>query len=519
MIYKDIRFYSKHFISVPRRDGMLEDLSANQHPTLLHGWGYTKEPLTVREEGTHFGFVVDGLTHVTRTYAGLDQVFTLTQGMYFCVPGSVSVHGGCGILISSLRYHGMFMIGGPIEKKGRLLYMDGCSDALLVPPTIKGDPCLNHLHFPPSISQTRHTHPSIRIGVVTSGKGRCIVPENENGTGSDIKIPLTPGQIFVIPAGGQHSFFTDDSTLDIIAYHPDSDTGPTHDDHPMINRTFVNGISARNIEKIRTKSIAENIVMVGEERTPLGLVVNSSTHVDTTQAAGAESTQPESVLGPDDRRNRILRTTDSPYKAICQILAKFPNGMTSRSTGCFITQKNVLTAGHSLYIPSCGGCATEIEVIPGRDGESRPFDSQVTTLCDIAPSWINNSDSNCDYAVIHLPDNSLGKQVGWLELADLPDSSLLGRRVNISGYPADKLIGTQWDHGGTITSVEKQKIYYDIDTSGGQSGSPVYYCLDGQYYVVGIHAYGDRLNSATRIRPEVIDNIRLWNNFPGFTVS
>ncbi|MDR9895291.1 cupin domain-containing protein [Aetokthonos hydrillicola Thurmond2011] len=231
------------------------DLSSNEHPTQLYGWGCGEERVTVGEEGTHFGFVFDGFTNLTTCYAGFEQVFTLAKGMYFCVPGSVSVSGGWGILISSLKYHGMFMIGGPVEEKGRLLYMDGCSDSLLVPPTIKGDPCLNHLHFPPRISQTRHTHPSIRIGIVMSGKGRCIIPENDDGTGLDVEIPLTPGQIFVIPTNGQHSFFTDDSTLDIIAYHPDSDTGPTHDDHPMINRTFVKGQSAREIKEIRTKII------------------------------------------------------------------------------------------------------------------------------------------------------------------------------------------------------------------------------------------------------------------------
>ncbi len=256
MIIKGVHSHSKHFSSVTSSDGMLVDLSTNQHPTLLHGWGYTGERVNVTEFGTHFGFVVDGLTDVTTNHAGFNQVFTLTKGMYFCVPGSVSVCGGRGIVISSLSYRGMFMIGGPIEEKGRLLYMDGCSDALLVPPTIKGDPCLNHLHFPQGIRQTRHTHPSIRIGVVTGGKGRCIVPENDDGTGSDIEIPLTPGQIFMIPEGGQHSFFTDDSLLDIIAYHPDSDMGPTHDDHPMINRTFVRGISAKDIQEIRTKSIS-----------------------------------------------------------------------------------------------------------------------------------------------------------------------------------------------------------------------------------------------------------------------
>ena len=58
-----------------------------------------------------------------------------------------------------------------------------------------------------------------------------------------------------IPTGGQHSFFTDDQTMDVIAYHPDSDTGPDHDDHPMVNRTLVDGIPAAEIDEIRTQKI------------------------------------------------------------------------------------------------------------------------------------------------------------------------------------------------------------------------------------------------------------------------
>lgn len=249
-------FYSKHFISVPSRDGLLADFSKDEYPTQLYGWGYTEDTLNLKSEGSYFGFVVDGQTDITSHHAGFELVFTLAKGMYFCVPaGPLSIRGGCGIAIASLNYRGMFMVGGPIEEKGRLRYMDGCSDSLLIPPTIKGDPCLNHLHFPPGISQTRHTHPSIRIGVVTSGEGHCEVPENEDGTGAAIEIPLTPGQIFIIPPEGHHSFFTKDNTLDIVAFHPDSDIGPTHDDHPMVNRTYVNGRSAKEIDEIRTKVI------------------------------------------------------------------------------------------------------------------------------------------------------------------------------------------------------------------------------------------------------------------------
>ena len=43
--------------------------------------------------------------------------------------------------------------------------------------------------------------------------------------------------------------------MDVIAYHPDSDTGPTHDDQPMIKRTIVDGVSAADIDEIRTTDI------------------------------------------------------------------------------------------------------------------------------------------------------------------------------------------------------------------------------------------------------------------------
>lgn len=255
MIKTDSLFQSKHFLSLPCDDGMLSDFSQDQHPTQVYAWGYRSKDLTISVEGTSLGFVYSGRASITLTLSDCKQTFGLNTGMYFSVPNSFSISGGCGFITSRLGYQGTFMIGGPIEKQGRLLYIDGCSDSLLIPPVILGDPCLNYLHFPPLISQTRHTHPSLRVGIVARGRGRCVVPCNDNGTGSDVTIPLTLGNVFIIPTDGHHSFFTDDSEMDVIAYHPDSDTGPTHDDHPMINRTIVGGISAANLQEIRTAKI------------------------------------------------------------------------------------------------------------------------------------------------------------------------------------------------------------------------------------------------------------------------
>ena len=41
--------------------------------------------------------------------------------------------------------------------------------------------------------------------------------------------------------------------MNVVAFHPDSDFGATDINHPMINRTIVDGISANSIDSIRTK--------------------------------------------------------------------------------------------------------------------------------------------------------------------------------------------------------------------------------------------------------------------------
>lgn len=158
--------------------------------------------------------------------------FVLEQGMYAAAVGAARVEGpGSGMVVSRNGHLAMFLLGGPIEVEGRLRYIDGCTDSLLLPPTRLGDPCLNHLHIPAGTRQSRHTHPSVRIGMVTRGRGRCVTPGGEQ--------PLEPGVGFSIPPDGLHCFHTDAEALDVVVYHPDSDTGPSDEDHPMLNRTIL----------------------------------------------------------------------------------------------------------------------------------------------------------------------------------------------------------------------------------------------------------------------------------------
>lgn len=230
---------NKAFVPYSLTHGLLVDLSTDEFPTLLRTWN--EGVLDLPTIGTHYGYVWRGEPIITSDTG----TFTLQPGMYFSIPGNGKLLGaGQGIVITRLGYQGVFSIGGPIESDGRLLYIDGCRDSLLIPPVMQGDPCLNALYFPSGINQTQHTHPSMRVGIIVSGRGECVT--------ADEVIPLEPGQVFVIPAGELHSFRTSDSSMVVVAFHPDSDVGPTDEAHPMVNRTLVNGISASRLEGIRT---------------------------------------------------------------------------------------------------------------------------------------------------------------------------------------------------------------------------------------------------------------------------
>jgi len=182
---------------------------------------------------TYYGYVVRGQARVhTKLFDALAH-----PGTFFCFPGPGELHAeGVVVVIERLGYRGLPQLGS-IEAEGRLAYIDGCSDTVLVAPARLGDPVLNFLHFPPGIEQSVHSHPSIRLGVVARGGGEAHGPGPK---GEPWHLPLTPGSVFLLSPHEMHAFRTTTgrSSMDVIAYHPDSDWGPTDGEHPMLNRTY-----------------------------------------------------------------------------------------------------------------------------------------------------------------------------------------------------------------------------------------------------------------------------------------
>lgn len=216
--------------------GLLFEDNLSNYPTRLFGYktGELSEPaiMQIDNVGACFGYVYSGQLSVQDSFVN----WSVQKEQWFHVPT------GCNLKIyplttvvicQRLYYQGMHLMGGPIEKTGRLRYIDGCTDSLLCCPPLKGDPCLNLLHFPSHTKQTPHTHPSIRAGIIARGNGLCCTKGDT--------IELEEGMVFMIAANSVHHFQTHEHSMDVIAYHPDSDWGPTHEEHPMINRTWVNG--------------------------------------------------------------------------------------------------------------------------------------------------------------------------------------------------------------------------------------------------------------------------------------
>lgn len=225
----------------------------------------------------------------------------------------------------------------------------------------------------------------------------------------------------------------------------------------------------------------------------------------------------KTVHGNDDRV-RIKNTTVFPYKCIARLYITGQNGDRWSGSGFFIGPKCVITSGHVVFPDR--RWASEIKVVPGQNGNNGPFGAQVSRkFCSVA-GWTDDNRENpedYDYGAIILPDTTLYNRIcAYFEyqVNDNPGT------LNNSGYPVDKSVdkwkGTQWFNAGPVLRTSTRRFFYKIDTSEGQSGSPVWVNSGSNLIVVGVHGYGiyegEDSNSAIRCIEDVARNWTDWRN-------
>lgn len=245
----------------------------------------------------------------------------------------------------------------------------------------------------------------------------------------------------------------------------------------------------------------------------------------------------ERVVYLDDRE-QVLETNEYPWCLITFLEIDFPLG-TGIGTGWLVGGNKILTAGHCLYSHEHGGWARSIKVTPGNDvdnpeestSDEAPYGSYEAVALQSTPEWISNAKVELDVGMIHI-DHPIGDDLGHFGISVYDESDELnGAKIRIAGYPMthhplnaqtgslseQKVAGQMWTHSDKIIDIKDGRIFYKLDTTGGQSGSPVVLLgLDALGLVaIGIHNYGfndyqKQENKATLINEEIWGFIKEW---------
>lgn len=234
---------------------------------------------------------------------------------------------------------------------------------------------------------------------------------------------------------------------------------------------------------------------------------------DVAIASFGDTAVLEAIIGTDDR----VQVSDdlmnaNPWRQICALRITSQTNQVYVGTGWFIGSGMLATAGHCVFLQNDGGWAKSIDVVPAKHGPAEPFRVKSTHF-NAVDGWTRDRSRDFDYGVIRLDDVRPGTALGNFEVESLADGELVGVEAKISGYPADRLNAQyQFFHERPVKSVTDTRLDYDIDTFGGQSGSPIWQeGVHGSPVAVGIHTTGGvTSNSGTRINDEVLDNLLRW---------
>ncbi|MEZ5915528.1 MAG: hypothetical protein R3C42_07905 [Parvularculaceae bacterium] len=259
-------------------------------------------------------------------------------------------------------------------------------------------------------------------------------------------------------------------------------------------------LSKSNVLSLLAKLLAE------AETAPMGESASETEEAIATEVAAAM----EVIIGTDDRI-RINGTTNTPWRRFCALKIYF-KGATYRGTD-FHRSARGHPRGRALRLPASAHMAgrRRSRLTTGANG-ALVRNGDVDGVSRSVRGWVVERKPSCDYGCIVLPQGSFGgRNLGQFGFAAFPPQTLLAQPAILAGFPGDKPFAELWGMSRRIKTVTPDRLVYDIDSMGGQSGSPIYIKRNGERYVVGIHNYGASSgNSATRVTQSVYRRLQGW---------
>lgn len=244
---------------------------------------------------------------------------------------------------------------------------------------------------------------------------------------------------------------------------------------------------------------------------------------------------PQSVIG-EDQRSPEADTRKWPGSAVVQISFRVREGSSLKAcSGAMIAPDVLLTAGHCVYSQgaqvSNGTWHRDFTIYPGRSKEHTPFGRCGAKQLFSVGGWVNgvkNSESAKlhDIAAIKL-DCEVGHRSQWFTM--VADERPVGAGTVVRGYPQEPakfVVGTQVKSPDKIRHRMDLKVFYQNDTFGGMSGSPVFSTATCPFdepsatqcrtvfavHTNGLHCCGvwQKNNAGTQLTTARIRNIRAW---------
>ncbi len=234
----------------------------------------------------------------------------------------------------------------------------------------------------------------------------------------------------------------------------------------------------------------------------------------------------ESIHGSDDRKRVTSFTTitDYPWNTICY-LDFMVSGSSYRGSGILIAPYCVLTCGHNVWDQDLQVWSSSMKVTPAQHQDYQgatiyePYGTIGYKKLACNTIYVDSDGGfEYDYGTVKLGQSFSGISTFMpIEYDSTPTS------VNIAGYPGvvqgESDSYDMWKNYGSVTGYEgtnNRIMLHVVDTSGGQSGAPVWKYNDEtkNRRLVAIHVYGSAdANGACRLVSSIESIISEWMQY------